>query len=150
MESNELNNYSRSTDFCLNFDQLDITNSKVIADVINFNFCTSNLVKKKPQATLEYKCISKFDLQTVTVSLIKLILKNLDCKKSSGYDGISNKLLKYCYQELCGPLCHVINSSIGQSRFPDIWKLAQVLPISKNNDQTISSFRPISVLPALS
>ena len=45
------------------------------------------------------------------------------------------------------PICHLFNLSLSLGKFPDQWKLANVCPIHKSDDLTLSkNYRPISLL----
>ena len=65
---------------------------------------------------------------TVTVTEIEVrdIIKSLRNKNSSGYDGISNNILKYCINEISKPLTYIFNLSIITGVFPDRFKHAIV------------------------
>ena len=79
------------------------------------------------------------------------IIKSLPNKKSSGHDQIDNSLLKLINDEISASLCCVFNKSMTQGIFPDIMKLAEVVPLYKNKDNRITSnYRPISFLIMLS
>ena len=46
------------------------------------------------------------------------------------------------------PLTIIFNSCVNQSMFPDMWKKSNICPIHKKGDtQTISNYRPVSLLP---
>ena len=45
--------------------------------------------------------------------------KKIKKQKSSGFDGISNNLIKYCSSELCLPLSLIINNSLYFGVFPE-------------------------------
>ena len=45
-----------------------------------------------------------------------------------------NTVMKQCVDNYVTPLTHIINLSIAQGYFPDEWKLAKVIPISKDGD----------------
>ena len=70
---------------------------------------------------------------------------------SPGYDNLPASILKQCVSEYITPLTYLINSSFSQGIFPDDLKIAMVLPIFKaGNEQLISNYRPISVIPFFS
>ena len=82
---------------------------------------------------------------------INILLKNVDVSKACGYDGIGNKILKICADNITNPLCHIINESLSLGVFPSMWKFANVIPIFKKNDrQDKLNYRPVSLLTCLS
>ena len=58
------------------------------------------------------------------------IINNLEHKNSSGYDDISNKLLKSIKEKVCTPLTVIINQFHLNGIFPEALKIAIVKPIS--------------------
>jgi len=84
---------------------------------------------------------------------IKSIMHSLNSRKASGHDRIPNCALKALsnssiFVSLCSRL---FNSCFGISYFPQSWKIAKIMPISKGKSRTCSSddFRPISLLSCL-
>ena len=78
---------------------------------------------------------------------IKLILK-LDTKKASGSDKISNYIIKLSKNVLAPILSSLFNSCIHNGIFPDIYKVAEVIPLFKGGDRCVlGNYRPISLLP---
>ena len=65
------------------------------------------------------------------------IIRNLKCKNSTGYDGISSTVLKQIAQGLATPLSILINRSIAEGVFPQELKLAKLIPLYKNKEQLI-------------
>jgi hypothetical protein len=51
---------------------------------------------------------------------INILLKNVDVSKACGYDGIGNKILKICADNITNPLCHIINESLPLGVFPSV------------------------------
>ena len=86
-----------------------------------------------------------------TKSEVCSFVAQLPTKRSSGSDNISNILLKELIPFLCEPLCIIINQSLGSGIFPDLMKLAEVVPLHKGKacDQE-TNYRPISLLTTMS
>ena len=79
------------------------------------------------------------------------ILSSLKSKTSSGYDSISNKLLKTVGDTLLKPLCYIFNESLRLGCFPDAMKNAIVFPLHKGRWLFLANnYRPISLLITLS
>ena len=79
------------------------------------------------------------------------IIRNLKNKTSSGYDGISNNIIKELEATLVGPLEIIINMSLQTGIFPKQMKHADIVPLFKGgNEQVVGNYRPISLLIALS
>ena len=67
--------------------------------------------------------------------------------KSSGPCSIPLKLLKVVADLITIPLCHIINLSFSTGVFPDMLKVAKVLPLHKGGSSLDpNNFRPISLL----
>ena len=76
---------------------------------------------------------------------------NQETKKACGYDEISNKIIKKSSDIVAPFLKTLFDACLQQGIFPDCFKLAQVAPLFKGGDRTnLGSYRPISLLPALS
>ena len=93
---------------------------------------------------------SMFLIPTTTNEILTLI-QNLPNKTSSGYDNISNLLLKAIATQITAPLEIIFNKSIEEGIFPENMKKADVVPLHKNKDkQECSNYRSISLLITLS
>ena len=89
-------------------------------------------------------CLSN---QVIDCEAIYKKLNNLDCNKGAGPDGIPPIFIHKCAAELVLPLSLIFNESLSSGDFPSEWKVAKVVPIHKsNNDDIVSSYRPISIL----
>ena len=92
-----------------------------------------------------------FTFDLITEETTMEILNNLKPKPSSGYDGISTKLLKTCKVEICKSLTLIINQTVSTGIFPDSLKVAKVIPLYKKGDKALlDNYRPISILPSIS
>ena len=79
------------------------------------------------------------------------IIKTIKPKSSSGYDGLTSKLLKKIQEPLSVPLSDLINRSISEGVCPDSIKTAKIIPIHKSKETDIfTNYRPISLLPCFS
>ena len=74
-------------------------------------------------------------VRQVTSDEVNLILKSLNAKKASGTDKIPTKLVKLASNYLSKPLATAINNSLTSSKFPDIAKVATVIPIDRKTDE---------------
>ena len=82
---------------------------------------------------------------------IKTIIENMLNKTSTGYDGISNKLLKGIKNSILTPLAIIFNQSMIQGVFPTAMKEAAVVPLFKSeNTEILNNYRPISLLITVS
>jgi hypothetical protein len=89
----------------------------------------------------------KMNWQYTTTHKIDKIIKSLKTKNSSGYDEISNRIIKSSSPFIISPLTHICNVVLGTGVFPDILKFAIVkICFKKGNIQEISNYRPISLL----
>ena len=87
---------------------------------------------------------------TNQAEIIKIV-KSFKSKKSSGYDGISMKLLKQIIYCIAPPLEYIFNLSLSNGICPNVFKIAKVIPIHKKDDQkNVTNYRPISLLPSIS
>ena len=79
-------------------------------------------------------------------------LKSLQNKTSTGLDKIPNIILKNLPINLIKQYCTIINNSLNNEYFPNIWKTAIMIPILKpGKDPTDPyNYRPISLLPNIS
>ena len=90
-------------------------------------------------------------LEPTSKKEITELLTDLIPKNSSGYDNLSNRLLKKLLPALINPLTIVFNKSLAEGIFPEAMKKADVVPLYKSKDhQDSNNYRPISLLLTLS
>ena len=79
------------------------------------------------------------------------LLDGISNNKATGIDKISCKIIKLAAPAISDSLTLIFNQAITLSTFPDEWKMARVIPLHKSGQRNIpGSYRPISVLPAIS
>lgn len=82
---------------------------------------------------------------------IYTILNGLKNECAVGYDGISTSFLKYCSPKIVPLITHLCNVCMDTGTFPKVFKTAIITPVHKGgNGDSITNYRPISVLTALS
>jgi len=114
----------------------EIRPTKNPLDYINADHLNSDENKLK-----NLKKVSKDELQRLIISL--------DVKKSSGYDCISNFMIKKTCDVIVPHLVTLYNACLKQGVFPDNYKIAKVIPLFKGGDrENVNNYRPISLLPA--
>ncbi len=86
-----------------------------------------------------------------TVEEIADYIMKLNNSAAIGLDGISARMLKECVNQIAPPLAALLNRCLDEGSFPSVWKSARITPIQKQHGaDSITQFRPISVLPVLS
>ena len=90
-------------------------------------------------------------MEPCTKAEVIKLLRQLPPKHSSGYDNISNVLLKEIGPCIIEILVELFNMSIQSGVFPDIMKIAEVVPLYKGKERFLeSNYRPISLLTTIS
>jgi hypothetical protein len=78
-------------------------------------------------------------------------ISSLKNKNSSEYDGLSNKILKLCGNQISKPLTYIYNLSLNSGICPDRLNYANIKPCFKKGDRLqITNYRPISLLTGFS
>ena len=74
------------------------------------------------------------------------MLKSVGVGKACGFDGIGNRILKLCANGISSSFAGLVNHSFLSGKFPDNWKLANVIPTFKKDDrQSKLNYRPVSL-----
>jgi hypothetical protein len=93
---------------------------------------------------------SSFFVNPVSSNEISCIIANLK-KTGSNENTLPVTLLIHARDILCVPISNIINSSFSEGKFPDVLKVAEIVPIFKAGlPNSVSNYRPISLLPPLS
>ena len=80
-----------------------------------------------------------------------MTIKKLDSTNTTDIYGISTKFVKLASPVIGHILSILFNKSLKEGIFPDVLKLAKIIPIHKSGSlYEVANFRPISLLPILS
>ena len=136
-----------------------ITDQKKVSNLFN-NFYTSvatTLVKKLPKPNTKYQDYLKnrntnsIVLNRIQPEELMKLLKSLDTTKASDIYNFSPKMLKLAAPAICLPLTIIFNQCLEEGIFPDLLKVAKVIPVHKGKSTfDPSNYRPISLLPIIS
>lgn len=130
-----------------------------MAEVFNDFFVNigPNLAENIPNSNAKFHSFLKDNnphslfFEPITEVEIKEIIDNLNTKKGSGYDGITNFLLKNVINEIISPLTYILNLSLTSGTVPNKMKIARVVPVfKKGKKDTLNNYRPISLLTSIS
>lgn len=92
-----------------------------------------------------------FNFKNINTDIVNTIIDKLAPKSSTGYDGISTKLLKTIKNVILSPITIIVNQMLNTGIFPDNLKIARVNPVFKKDDESqFTNYRPISLLPCIS
>lgn len=94
-------------------------------------------------------CRRSCDPMCDSASVHDLICK-LRTDKATGSDYIPPILLKISVDFISEPLSYIFNLSYRSGSMPDIWKVADIVPIPKTVPVQKDKLRPISLLPVMS
>ena len=119
--------------------------------VINLKSKTKPNIIKSLSYTQRYKLKhpsllnEEFSFKNVDIQTIIYHLTDISNTSAEGVDGITTDFLKKFKLLLAPALLHIVNLSLTQSVYPNLWKTGVITPIPKksNNPKSPSSWRPI-------
>ena len=84
----------------------------------------------------------------VTEDILPSIIQNINIFKSSSIENVNTTVLKDAFIVIIPQLVYMFQLSLNTCIFPDLWKIANVIPLQKPGDPTnVNNLRPISLLP---
>ena len=122
------------------------------ANCLNVYFASISTVNDVETQLPPFTKLTDNSLSQINCSELEIqnIIEVLNPNKASGDDGISHKMLMGVSKTVFKPLCILMNRSFKEGIFPDIWKLANVIPIFKKGDKFQSSnYRPVALLSCI-
>ena len=106
------------------------------------------IVKEYQEAKELLVAATNSGLETTSIREIMKIIKKMKGKKSSGYDLVSNQIIKLLPPVYIECLVNCFNGWLKEGRFPECWKMAKVIILNKLKVgiQKCNQIRPISLL----
>ncbi len=156
---NEMRNKKRSTCFpsYIEFNKQLIADRRIIVNKFNEYFVNiaNNLNSSKSQndfsdyrAFMKKRVDSSIFFSEIESNEIDTIIHNLNPNKSSD---MSPRVLKLLRALISPTLATLLNNCMYSGIFPDILKIAKVIPLYKTGDRNdVTNYRPISLLPVVS
>lgn len=130
-----------------NIDAQIVTFDSGKAELLNQQFesvftTDNNLIPNVPLKTFDHLSSVNFDEESVQKCILKLRPDS-----ACGPDSISPLFLHRTADILCNPLCKLFKKSLHTGNLPELWKLANIIPIykSKGSVSDPSNYRPISL-----
>ena len=103
-------------------------------------------------AAIRDECVvaAQFEFNLLSMAETELILKSLDPNKATGHDQIPARVLRDGASVLAAPIARLINTVIDNACVPAEWKVAEICPIFKRDDEfDKSKYRPVFILVLL-
>ena len=122
---------------CLTHNGVEVDDSKQMANIFNNVFVNTakkineNIprTRKSPLDYLSFQNESSFFISPASPEEIKVSINSLKSGKAVGPHSIPIYLLKILSEYIAVPLCDIVNESFSSGIFPDMMKLAKVIPL---------------------
>ena len=133
-----------------------VNDENKITDLLNYHFSTigKSMAKKcvnqseDPLGYINHSVVNSLYMTPTTPVEILEYIDKLDITKAAGSDEISCLLIKLTRFIIAPILSNLFNVCIYTSTFPDVFKIAEVIPLFKGGDKhVLGNYRPISLLP---
>ena len=132
-----------------------VTNSTGSADRLNNSYARFD--KEDHSEEIESRKFHLFEPANledpIEISELEVIdcLRNINVKKAAGPDKISAKIIKYCRSSLLSIIHKLFNMSASLLRMPSLWKVGEIIPVSKKPIPKVDNdLRPVTLTAILS
>ncbi|KAG5284759.1 hypothetical protein AALO_G00030160 [Alosa alosa] len=83
-------------------------------------------------------CVSEVDVSNA--------FRKVNCRKATGPDGISNRVLKSCAAQLAPVFTYIFNTSLAQETVPTCFKQSVIVPVPKNKSPScLNDYRLVAL-----
>ena len=104
-------------------------------------------IQNKPHEMYSNRSSNSFALIETFPDEVSALISNLNPSKGNRLNDIPTKIVKLSNTVISFYLSEIINTCIRQGCYPDLLKIAQIIPIHKEGSkEDCSNFRPISLL----
>ena len=144
-------------DYLVNSGGTEIHDQKEIANHLNdhFNTIGSKMARKfenmscnDPIKYINRSLLSSIYLNPTIIEEIKKLISEIEIKKAIGPDKISAYLVNISSAVIAPVLSKLFNKCMREGTFPNLLKIAEIIPLHKGGDKTqATNYRPISLLP---
>lgn len=118
----------------VNVNNVQITDKKDLVDFFNNHFASVRLLFKSELEHLSSPGLSHpnawgsnlFTVEPISREKVLFELRNINCKKSAGPDGLDPSLLKLVANIIVEPITYIFNLTLEQNIIPRSWKTAHV------------------------
>ncbi|XP_063913256.1 uncharacterized protein LOC135129919 [Zophobas morio] len=132
----------------------ELSNSQDIADAFAHFFARSfhSVSSTSSNTSVDSDLVSALnqnilDVRKTNESEVLTAIKKLKPTLTAGPDEVPSFFVKNCGIIFAPPLTVIFNLILGNSKFPDKWKLSRILPIHKKGSTAeISEYRPIALI----
>ena len=116
-----------------------ITNFQAKADIFNELFVEqcSIIPNNSVLPPLIFRTNNKLSNIAIDETEILKLIRKLNTNKAHGWDELSIKMIKLCDNTIVLPLRLVYEKCLATGTYPQIWKMANVLPIHKKESRQI-------------
>ena len=93
------------------------------------------IVNSSVLPVLNFLTEKRTDHITIKNDEIVSLIRKINPGKATGFDGISGQMLLLCDDSVILPLKIIFSNILSTSNYPNLWKVANVIPIHTNGDK---------------